>query len=71
MAAGKTFKILVTQGGNTRTLYSKADGTVNAIWQVLNDLKSGDGHVTIVAKPHEPSTVGEIAPSPFYDSVPA
>lgn len=52
MSKGKTFRVTVTQGGNTRTVFTTADGTVNAIWQILGDLKTGDGQVTIIARPH-------------------
>lgn len=55
----KTFQVTVNQGGNTRTIYTKSDGTVNAIWQVLGDLKTGDGNVTIVAKLHVKEPVAE------------
>lgn len=53
MAKGKRFRVVVNQSGTTRTMYTTADGTVNAIWQLLGDLKTGDGPVTIIARPME------------------
>jgi hypothetical protein len=47
----KSFRITVNQGGTTRTIVTKADGTINAIWQILGDLKTGESDVTIVARP--------------------
>lgn len=46
------FQILATQGGNTRVIYTEADSTANAIEQILGDLLTGNGNITIVAKPH-------------------
>lgn len=51
-AQGRKYRLLVSCDGNTRTLYTTASSTAEAIGQIVDSLPVNERRLSIVARPH-------------------